>query len=59
MDAAGIHPIRDKISSWQATIAGKGDFCIIYKLCVGAEQIPGMIQIVRWWYQDVVNEPEE
>ena len=31
----------------------------IYELCVEAERRPETIQRMRWWYQDMVNEPEE
>ena len=30
-----------------------------YDICTEAEQITGTIQMVQWWEQDVVNEPEE
>ena len=32
---------------------------LIYEPCVEAERMPGMIRIVRWWYQDMVNETDE
>ena len=31
----------------------------IYELCMEAERIPRTIRMVRWWYQDAVNDPEE
>ena len=59
MDAAGLHPIREYIRRRQETIAENVTLCPIYELCVKEERIPGTIRMVRWWYQDVVNEPEE
>ena len=31
----------------------------IYEICIEVERMPRMIRMVRWWDQDVVNEPEE
>ena len=31
----------------------------IYELCMEAERIPGTSRLVKWWYQDAVNEPED
>ena len=31
----------------------------IYELCMEAERRPRTIRMVRWWYQDAVNDPEE
>ena len=59
MEAAELQPIREYIRLRQSTIAGKVACCPIYKICVEAELIPGMSRMVSWWYQDVVNEPEE
>ena len=39
--------------------SGKGGMPPTYELCFMADQMPGKIPMVRWWNQDVVNEPEE
>ena len=31
----------------------------IYELWYEAEQMPWTIQMMMWWYQDVIDEPEE
>ena len=59
MDAVGLHPIGEYISSWLATIAEKVAFCTIYELCVEADRIPGASCMVILWDQDVVNKPED
>ena len=59
MEAAGIHPIREYIRKRQTDIAEKVACRPIYKLFADGEWMTGMIQMVRWWDQDVVNEPEE
>ena len=59
MESAGLHTIVDYIRRRQENIAEKVACCPVYKLCVEAERMPGTIRMVRWWYQDVVNEPEE
>ena len=59
MDAALLHPVREYIRRPQETIAEKVAGLPIYELCVDAERITGTIRIVRWWYQDMVNESEE
>ena len=55
----GLHLIGDHIRRRQAIVAEKVDCLPIYKLCVKAEWMPGTSLMVRWWDQDVVNEPEE
>ena len=59
METAGIHPIRGYIRRQQAIIAEKLAFRPIYDICAEAEWMPGTSRMVRWWDQDVVNEPEE
>ena len=59
LEAVGLQPIRKYITRRQATISEKVAFCPIYELCAKAEQMPKMIWMMRWWDQDVVNEPEE
>ena len=59
MDAVVLHPIREYIRRQQATISKKVVYRPIYELHVEVEQMTGKIWMVRWWYQDVVNEPEE
>ena len=59
MEATGIHIIGEYIRRRQATIAEKVACRPIYELCVEVERMPGTSQMVRWWGQDVVNEPEE
>ena len=59
MDAAGLHPIREYIRRRHATISEKATCRTIYELCVELERMPGTSRMVRWWDQDVVNEPEE
>ena len=59
LEAAVIHPIMEYIRRRQAAIAEKVACRPIYELCVEAEQRPGMTQRMRWWDQEVVNEPED
>ena len=57
LEAAGIHPIMKYIRRQKATIAEKLACRLIYELCVEAEWRPGTSGMMRWWDQDVVNEP--
>ena len=57
MEAAGLHPIMEYIRRQHATIAGNVACLPIYELCFKAERMPGMIRMIRWWNQEVVNEP--
>ena len=59
MEAVVIHPIRLYIRRRQATIAERVACRPIYELCMEAEQTKGTSRLVRLWYQDVVNEPED
>ena len=59
LEDVALHPIMDYIKRRQAIIAGKVPCRPIYELCVKAEQMLGKSRMVRWWDQDVVNEPEE
>ena len=59
METAGLHPIMEYIRRQQATIAEKVTCRPIYELCVEAERRLGTSRRMRWWDQDVVNEPEE
>ena len=55
IEAALLHPIQDYIHIQQVNIAEQVAFRPIYELCIEAERRPGMIQMIRLWYQDVVN----
>ena len=59
MEASGLHTIRDYIMRLQETISEKLAFLPIHEIFSEAEWMPVMSQIVIWWDQDVVNEPEE
>ena len=59
LESAGLHPIMEYIRKWQATISEKVTCCPIYELCVEAERRLGTSRRMRWWDQDVINEPEE
>ena len=62
MDATGsmgIHHIVVYISRRQATIVERVVCRPIYELCMESDRIPGTSQLVGWWDQDAVNEPEE
>ena len=59
IEAAVLDPIWEYIRGQQATIAERVACLPIYELCTEAERIPGTNQMVRWWDQDSVNEPEE
>ena len=59
METAGLHPIMEYIRRQQATIAEKVACLPICEICVETEWRPEKIQSMRWWDQDVVNEPEE
>ena len=59
LETAGPHPIGVYIRRRQATIAERVDFRPIYELYTEAERMPGKSGTVKWWYQYVVNEPEE
>ena len=55
IEAALLHPIQEYIHRQQVNIAEQVAFRPIYELCIEAERRPGMIQMIRLWYQDVVN----
>ena len=59
MDAAGLHTIGEHIRRRQAAIAEKVICPPVHEICDEAEWMPGMIPMVRWWDQDMVNEPED
>ena len=59
MEAVGLHPIGVYIKRWDTTIADRVDCRPIYALCTEAERMLVMSRLVRWWYQDRLNEPEE
>ena len=59
LEAAGLQPIMEYIRMRQATIAENVACGTIYEHCVEAERRLGMGRRMRWWYQDVVNEPDE
>ena len=57
MDTAGIHPIRNYIRRWQVKISEKVSYRPISELYVETEWMRRTSRMVRWWDQDVVNEP--
>ena len=59
IEAAGLHPIQEFIQRRQVTILEQVVCCPIYELCIELDRRPGMSRMMRWWYQDVVNESEE
>ena len=59
LEATGPHPIMEYIRRRKATIEEKGACRPIYELCIKAERRPGTLQMMRWWDQGVVYEPEE
>ena len=59
MESTGLHPIRIYIKRRKATIAERVACKPVYVLCTEAERMTGRIRMVRWWDQDVVNDPEE
>ena len=59
MEDAGLHTIMDYIRRRQATTAERAACRPIYELCIKAEWMPGTSCRMRWWDQDVVNEPGE
>ena len=59
LEAVVLNPIREYITRRQATTSEKVACRTIYELCAEAEQMSGMSRMMRWWDQDVVNEPEE
>ena len=50
--------MKDYICRQKATTVEYISKCPIYELCIGAEQIPGLIRFIRWWYQDHTQEEE-
>ena len=59
MDDAELHPIGVYIKRRHTTIV-EGVACRpVYALCVEADWVLQTIRMVRWWDQDMVNEPEE
>ena len=58
LEAAVLNSIMDYIRRRQSTIAENFAFRPVYKICVKAGRKPGTSQRVKWWYQDVVNEPD-
>ena len=59
MYSAGIHPIGVYTNSRQTNISDRVSFRTIYALCMEEDNMLGMIRMVRWWYQDAINEPEK
>ena len=59
LEATGLHPIMEYIRRPQENIAEKVACRPINEVCVEAERRLGKIWMMRWWYQDVANEPEE
>ena len=59
LEAADLHPIHEYIQIRQNTISENVACHLIYEICNKADRRPGTSQMMRWWYQDVVHEPEE
>ena len=59
MDSAGIHSIGLYVNRRKKTIAERVSYQPVYALCTEVERILGTSQVVLWWDQDAVNEPEE
>ena len=59
LEAVILHPIMEYNRRRQTTISEKVACCPIYELWVKVKQIPGTNQMIIWWYQDMVNEPEK
>ena len=59
METARLHPIREYIRRRQANIAKKVVCRLIYEMYAVAERIPRTSRVVRWWDQEVVNEPDK
>ena len=59
MESTVIHPVGEYTRILQANIAEKLSRQPIYEICIEAERIMGTSRIVRWWDQDLVNEPDE
>ena len=58
METLWLYPIMVYIRRRQVTIVERVAYRPIYELCTEAERVLGTIRLVRWWYQDTVNEPE-
>ena len=59
MESSELQPIGEYIKRRHVTISERVAYHLIYELCTEAEKIPRTSQMVRWWEQDAVNEPEE
>ena len=59
MESVGIHPIRLYIKRSQTSIVERVDYRPVYALFIEVERIPGTSQMVLWWDQYAVNDPEE
>ena len=59
MDSTELHLIVVYIKRRQTTIAERVACRPVYALCTKADRMKGMIRMVRWWDQDVVNDPEK
>ena len=55
MEALGLCLIKEYIKRQKSTIAEQVACRPIYEICTGAERMPGSIQMVRWWGQEVVR----
>ena len=55
----GLPPIGVYKQRQNMTISERAAFRPVYAFCTETERIPGTRRMVRWWDQDVVNEPEE
>ena len=58
LEAAGLCPMKECIWRRKATIVEYIPNCQIYKLCMGADRIPGSSRFMRLWDQDLNPEEE-
>ena len=56
LETAG--PIKEYVQRSKSKMVEQVDFCTIYKMCTGAERIPGYSRFMRCWDQDVGQEVE-
>ena len=52
LEVAGIWPIREYVSSWQATITKYIEGRPIYKLFIGEDLMEGSSRLLSWWAQE-------
>ena len=59
MDSAGPYPIGVYTQRLHMTILERVACRPVCTLLMEADRMPGTSRMMRWWDQDVVNEPEE